>query len=232
MNLFMAWLVHLYTAAGVLAGFFGMAAVLAGNYRSAFLSMVLAVLIDATDGALARLFRVKERLPGFDGARLDDIVDYVTFVVLPTLLLFVSGALPEGWGALVASVVLISSLYGFVAPDAKTADHFFTGFPSYWNIVALYLHIFDFDPRVNAIVLLVLSAMVFWRIRYVYPSRTPVLRTLTIALGAVWGLIVIAMILLLPTVPAWLVTASLVFPVYYALLSLALNTRRYGALGA
>ena len=86
-----------------------------------------------------------------------------------------------------ASVVLLSSAYGFASTDAKTSDHFFTGFPSYWNIVALYLYVADLSPRVNAMILLVLSALVFVRIGYVYPSRTPVLRGLTVALGVVWG---------------------------------------------
>ena len=76
----------------------------------------------------------------------------------------------------VAFVVLVSSLYGFVSPDAKTADHFFTGFPSYWNVVVLYLMAFRTSPAVNAVVLLVLSGLVFVRIGYVYPSRTPVLK--------------------------------------------------------
>ena len=34
----------------------------------------------------------------------------------------------------------------------------------------------------------------FVRNGYVYPTRTPVLRGLTIALGAVWGVMVLAMI--------------------------------------
>ena len=141
MNLFSAWLVHLYTASGALAAFFGTLAVFDGRYRLALLWMVAATVVDATDGLLARGARVKERLPAFDGARLDDIVDYLTFVFLPVLFLFRSGALPAGWGGGIASVVLLSSAYGFAAADAKTNDHFFTGFPSYWNIVALYLHI-------------------------------------------------------------------------------------------
>ena len=40
--------------------------------------------------------------------------------------------------------------YGFCRTDAKTADHFFTGFPSYWNIVAFYLYVLGWPPAVNA----------------------------------------------------------------------------------
>ena len=70
-----------------------------GHYRTAFFLMVVATVIDATDGVLARLARVKEATPHFDGARLDDIVDYLTFVFLPVLLLFHAGLLPPGGAA-------------------------------------------------------------------------------------------------------------------------------------
>jgi phosphatidylcholine synthase len=233
MNLFSAWLVHLYTASGALAAFFGSIAVFGGRYREAFLWMAAATAVDATDGVLARIARVKERVPTIDGARLDDIVDYLTFTFLPVLLLYHSGALPAGWwGTLVASVVLLSSAYGFAFVDAKTDDHFFTGFPSYWNIVALYLHVGGLAPALNAIILMALSALVFWRIRYVYPTRTPVLQGLTVALGVLWGAMVVAMILMLPDVPPILALASLFFPVYYTVLSFALQFRSRGVVAA
>jgi phosphatidylcholine synthase len=126
----------------------------------------------------------------------------------------------------VASIVLLSSAYGFASSDAKTDDHFFTGFPSYWNIVALYLHAASLAPFVNAAILLVLSVLVFVRIGYVYPSRTPTLRAVTIGLGSLWGVSVIAMILALPDVPRSLLFGSLLFPVYYTSLSFFLHTRR------
>jgi phosphatidylcholine synthase len=228
MNLLPAGLVHLYTASGALAAFFGTLAVFADDYRQALLWMVGATFVDATDGPLARRFRVGERLPSVDGARLDDIVDYLTFVFLPVLFLYRSGALPDGWAGPIASIVLLSSAYGFAAADAKTSDHFFTGFPSYWNIVALYLHLAAFAPGWNALILLVLSGLVFWRIGYVYPSRTPAFRTWTMALGACWGGIVLAMVLMLPRVPPLLFAASFVFPLYYVVLSTVLHLQRKG----
>ena len=97
--------------------------------------------------------------------------------------------------------MLLSSAYGFASTDAKTDDYFFTGFPSYWNIVALYLFAARLPPAVNAAILLVLSALVFVRIGYVYPTRTPMLRGLTIGLGAVWAVMMLAIILLMPEVP-------------------------------
>jgi phosphatidylcholine synthase len=225
-NRLAAWLVHFYTASGALAAFFGTLAVVDNRFRDAFLWMAFATLVDATDGVFARLAHVKRVLPGFDGARLDDIVDYLTFVFLPALLLQQSGVLPDGWGLAVTSIVLLSSAYGFASIDAKTEDSFFTGFPSYWNIVALYLHAARLPALVNAGILLVLSALVFVRIGYVYPSRTPTLRLVTIAFGTLWGASVIAIIFALPDVPPALLLGSLSFPIYYTVLSWVLHARR------
>jgi phosphatidylcholine synthase len=225
MNVFSAWLVHLYTATGAVAAFFGITAVFGGRYREAFLWMIAATVIDATDGPLARAVSIEQRAPTIDGRRLDDIVDYLTFVLLPVALVYEAKLLPPGWAAAVASAVLLSSALGFAANDAKTDDHYFTGFPSYWNIVVFYLYVMQLSPVTNTVILLVLSAMVFWRVRYVYPTRTPVFRRMTLVLGAVWGMMVLAMVLMLPQVPMTLVIASLFFPLYYAGLSIALQSR-------
>jgi phosphatidylcholine synthase len=165
-------------------------------------------------------------VPEFDGARLDDIVDYLTYVFAPMFILFWSGSLPAGWGAGVVAAVLLSSGYGFASADAKSEDYFFTGFPSYWNIVAVYLMAGGLPPLVNAIVLLFLVVMVFVRIGYVYPSRTPVLRGPTTALGAAWALMVLVMVWTMPDVSRTLLLGSLYFPVYYTVLSLVLHSRR------
>ena len=221
-----AWLVHTYTAFGAVLAFAGAWGVVHGSDRLALGAMFVATMVDATDGMLARRARVKDVLPEIDGARIDDIVDYITFVFLPLLLLEASGGLPRFLVFPVAAVVLLSSMYGFVAPDAKTSDHFFTGFPSYWNIVVLYLLVFGTTPRVNTIVLLALSALVFVRIGYVYPSRTPTLRRLTLALAALWAGAIGVIIVLWPSPPRWLSIGSLAFPIYYAALSLVLHFRR------
>jgi len=221
-----AWLVHLYTASGAAIALAGVQAVLNGDARLAFAAMYLATIVDATDGVLARRARVKIVLPAIDGARIDDLVDYVTFVFLPMIVALRFEMLPGSIAFWVAGLVLVCSLYGFVAPDAKTPDHFFTGFPSYWNIVVLYLYVMSATPAVAAVVLIVLCALIFVRIGYVYPSRTPVLMGTTLALAAIWAGAVAVMIWLLPARSTPITIVSLVFPVYYLVLSLALQLRR------
>ena len=221
-----AWLVHFYTASGAFLAFLATLATFEDRFRSAFVLLIASTLVDATDGIWARWARVKERTPGFDGARLDDIVDYLTFVFVPLLILYRGHHLPDGWGLAVCAAVLLSSGYGFASLDAKTSDYFFTGFPSYWNIVALYIHAAQTPPAVNGVILLVLVALVFVRIGWIYPSRTPVLQTLTNVLGVVWTVMVLWVTYLLPDVPRWLLISSLFFPLYYTVFSLWLHVHR------
>lgn len=221
-----AWSVHLLTAIGTLVGFLALRATVAGDLREAFLWLAVATAIDAADGGLARAARVKERTPTFNGARLDDIVDYLTFVFVPAFMAYHARLLPEPVAVPVVAAMLLSSAYGFSQEAAKTADHFFTGFPSYWNIVVFYLVVIGAAPAVNALVLAVLAVLVFVPIGYVYPSRTPTLRRVTIPLGVVWALLVVALIWQFPAVSRFVLYASLVFPAYYTVLSFVLHARR------
>ena len=222
----LAWLVHFYTASGAVLAFVASVSAVEGRFREAFLALVAATVVDATDGMLARRAGIPGSTPDFDGARLDDIVDYLTFVFVPMLILYRAGNLPDGWGLWVVAAVLLSSGDGFASLDAKTSDYFFTGFPSYWNIVALYLHAAGTPDVFNGVLLLVLVVMVFVRIGYVYPSRTPVLRGLTNILGGIWALMMLAVVWWLPAVPSGLLIGSLFFPVYYTVLSFWLHSQR------
>jgi phosphatidylcholine synthase len=225
-----AWLVHAFTATGAVLAYMAVEATIGGDTRRAFLCLLVATLVDAVDGVLARLARVKERTPHFNGARLDDIVDYLTFVFVPVFILRHDGLIPAGAGGLaVAAAVLLASAYGFSREDAKTPDHFFTGFPSYWNIVAVYMVAIQLSPLVNAVILCGFVALVFVPLGYIYPSRTPRWRLATVALGAVWTVALVVMIWRLPEAPRGLVWVSLLYPVYYFTLSLVLHAQRPSA---
>jgi phosphatidylcholine synthase len=222
-----AWLVHAFTASGVVLAYLALESIVQGAVRDAFLYLAIATAVDSVDGVLARLARVKERTPQFDGALLDNIIDYLTFTLVPVFLLRQQRLLPDDpAGIAIAAAVLLSSAYGFCRTDAKTPDHFFTGFPSYWNIVALYMVALGTSPLTNGIVLLICVALVFVPIGYVYPSRTPKWRALTIGLGLAWGVAMAIVIWTLPSPSPSLVWGSLLYPVYYGALSLYLHAER------
>ena len=217
------WVAHLYTATGAVIALLATGVTFAHNFRAAFIYLVVATFVDATDGVLARALRVKEFLPNYDGARLDDIVDYLTYVFVPVLIVWQADLVPVAFP--VCAAMLISSAYGFGQANAKvkTGDHFFTGFPSYWNIVVVYLYVWQLDPTVNAVVLLVLAVLVFVPVRYVYPSRTKTLKVPTLVLGTIWAVLFVWMIWRLPATDGPWMALSLIFPTYYVGLSLWLN---------
>ncbi len=219
----LAWAIHAYTASGTVAGFLALRAVVAGDVRAAFLWMLIAVLIDATDGTLARAVEIKKVLPWFDGAKLDDIVDYFTFVIVPVVALYYFNLLPSSGAVFFVTVPLLASAYGFCQAAAKTSDFFFTGFPSYWNIVAFYLYALHPSPWLNGLLLCILSVLVFVPIRYVYPTRTVQFRVLTNTLGAVWVIVLLVLVWQLPTPSLWLVIVSLYYPIYYTGVSFYLH---------
>ena len=221
-----AWLVHAYTGTGAILAFLAAQAATTGDLRAAFLWLFAAVLVDSSDGLLARAARVHQYLPNFSGRKLDDIIDYLTFVFVPALIVWQARLVTYPWLLPVIAAMLLSSLFGFVSEDAKTDDHFFTGFPSYWNIVVLYLVVLAPSPLANAVILLLLSALVFVRIGYIYPTRTTFARALTISLGFVWSVMMFVLVLQLPTPNRWLGWVSLFFPAYYTALSLVLHSRR------
>lgn len=221
-----AWGVHLYTALGAALGFFALDAIAYGDYRLAFIWMAVATVIDCTDGMLARRARVKEVLPQFDGSKLDDIVDYLNYVVVPMVLASHAALLPGGRGGLLlAALPLLASGYGFCHTEAKTADHFFTGFPSYWNIVIFYFYVLATPVWFNTLLLVVFSILVFVPIRYLYPSRNPIARRTTHALGVLWGACVAVLLAQLPAPARALGWASLFFPIYYFAVSLRVHFR-------
>jgi len=225
-SLILAWLVHLYTALGTVVAFFSLLCIEQTNFREAFYLMALAVVIDATDGMLARAARVKELIPWFDGELLDEIVDYFNYVIVPSLFLVRANILPPQDSLWLAALPLLASAYGFCQREAKTADYFFLGFPSYWNVVVFYLYVLQTPLWVNAFVIIALAILVFVPLKYIYPSRSPRFRSQINVLGALWGVAMLCLIYQLPNPSRVLLFASLLFPAYYTALSLWLEYRR------
>lgn len=223
----LAWVAHFYTALGAAVALLATLAVFTADFRFAFIWLGVQIFIDSTDGLLARAVRVKERLPQFDGALLDNIIDYLTYVFIPVMLIIRANLLPEGGQEFfIGSIVVIASAFGFSRTDAKLqtgTEYFFTGFPSYWNIVAFYMYMFRPTQEVNAALLMILSVFVFVPLRFVYPSRTTALRPLTMVLGFAWGALLSWMVWRLPVIDGPWAALSLIFPMYYLGLSFWLD---------
>ena len=86
-----AWCVHAYTATGVVLALLIVMAAWTGDVERALWLGLAALVVDGTDGMLARGLEVKRNVPGFDGAQLDNIVDYLTYAFVPMVLLWTNG---------------------------------------------------------------------------------------------------------------------------------------------
>lgn len=208
-----AWVVHLYTAMGLLAAFFALQAVITGNASSVFLWLGFAAVVDATDGFMARRFEVSRWLPDFSGRKLDDLVDYINYALIPVFFAYQFALLPPG-SAFLCVFVLIAAAYGFCHEGAKRADGFFTGFPNFWNIIVFYLYLFRWPLMVNALVLAFFAILVFVPTSYI-SSSTRALRPLTYLLISLYFVLFIPLWLRMDNPLPLLTYSSLVFPAYY-----------------
>jgi phosphatidylcholine synthase len=228
----LAWCVHLYTASGLVAAAGMVYFIVRGDadaFRWGIALMIVATFIDATDGTLARRWRVKDVLPGFDGRRLDDIVDFQTYTSLPLLFIWRAQILPEhlSWWLLLP---LLASAYGFCQAAAKTEDHFFQGFPSYWNVVAIYLYWLQLPAWLALAVIISLALLTFVPSLYLYTSYRGPFSRVTNFLMVGWAVL---LILIVSQVFAdlkpqkLLMWGSLAFPIYYFVLSWMITLQRW-----
>jgi phosphatidylcholine synthase len=225
-----AWAVHTYTASGVVFAFLA-AIEVAGPVPSArrvFLWLIVAVLIDATDGPLARLAGVKIWLPELSGRKIDDIVDYLTYTFVPLLLIWRMNWL-AGPAAVWIAFAMVTSLFGFANEDAKQEQAgFFRGFPSYWNIFAFYAGICThrLGPVPTTVFLILLALLTVLPVRFLYPNLAPRGWRPALLIGAyVWFLLLVLMLGSYPEVSIWILGLSFVFPIFYIIASLHLSVR-------
>ena len=218
----LAWSVHFFTATGAVWGFLSLLAIFNENWRQAILWIIIAMFVDGFDGMLARWFHVKEYASGVDGALLDNIIDYLNYVVVAALILIKApNLLPPGLEMVGAFSILLTSGYQFTQVDAKTDEQsfFFKGFPSVWNFLVIYMMLLGLNPWINFALLVLCNILVFVPIKYLYPSRNTRLRRLTLALTYIYGAMGIWALLQYPRVPEWVVWISLIYVAYYVLLS-------------
>lgn len=216
----LAWAVHMFTASGGIVGLFALVAIARREWRQAMGWLFLALLIDALDGGLARAVEVKRVLPDFNGKMLDYVVDFVTFVVAPTLFLYEADMLPASASLVCVTAILLVSGYHYGNLKALTADYYFKGLPAPWNIIVFYLFVLRLYPWWNVSIVALACALHFVPIKFVYPTQTRKLRSLSVGLTILMGLINLVLLLQYPLTNPLLLLASLLILGYLLTLSL------------
>ncbi len=168
-----AWSVHAFTSSGVVFAFLAILAVANHDWRMAMIWLLVCYIVDGIDGTFARLFKVKEVLPYFDGKSVDYVIDFATYAIIPTYFMYEAGIVPEHLNMFAAASMLMVSAYYYGKSGMVSDDYHFVGFPVLWNFVVFYqFFVFDFSPMVNFIAIMVLCVLHIVPIKYIYPSRS------------------------------------------------------------
>jgi phosphatidylcholine synthase len=183
---FRAYSVHLFTATGAVFAMLALLEAARGQWSLMFLWLVVAFIVDGIDGPLARRYDVKTRAPIIDGALLDLIIDYLTYVFIPAFALFQSGLLP-GWTGWIAIIVITftSALY-FADTRMKTADNSFSGFPACWNMLAVVIFATKPEFWVTLTLVVLLAGTMFLKVKFIHPVRTQRWRSLSLPVALAW----------------------------------------------
>ena len=217
-----ACLVHVYTALGLPLAMAALIAAAQGDARGMFLLLMAAIVIDGTDGPLARRFDVSRWTPRFDGRKLDDITDYLTYVFVPMFFIWKSGLVTGPWVA-VLMLGLLASGYGFSNLAAKTDDKHFTGFPSYWNVLAFFLYLANLPVWLNGLIILILAVLVFVPIKFESTQTLTKFELILIPFLAIGCFYVLLFDFNSP--PPLLVYALTVYPIYHVAHAVVLYVR-------
>ena len=178
--------IHWLTATGAVFAMLSMLAAVDGDWPMMFLWLVVAFAVDGIDGPLARRYDVKVNAPRFDGALLDLIIDYLTYVFIPAFALFYSELLP-GWTSWTAMIVITftSALY-FADTGMKTRDNSFMGFPGCWNMLVLVVFALTPSPAMILVIVAVFAAAMFLPLKFIHPVRTKRWRNLSLPITLAW----------------------------------------------
>jgi phosphatidylcholine synthase len=197
-----AWSVHAFTASGIVAGFLALVSVLKNDPVQAFMWLGVALFVDGIDGSLARKARVSEYTPNFDGATLDNVIDYFTYVAVPALMVYWFNMVPvpflfnaETWSLICAVIIMATSLYTFANVGMKSFDYYFVGFPAIWNVVVLYFYLLNTGWLVNVIAVVGLAVLTFIPVKFVHPLRVTLWRNVTIPMTVLWAAMTLALVI-------------------------------------
>jgi phosphatidylcholine synthase len=181
-----AFSVHLLTASGSFLAFLSLVAASEERWVAMFWWLGLALLIDGVDGPIARKLEVKDVLPTWSGDMLDNIIDYVTYVLIPAFALYQSGFMGPGLSFLSAAIIVVSSAVYYADTGIKTSENFFKGFPVVWNMIVFSLFVVEPDEYISFTIVLVSAILTFTPIHFLHPVRVVRLRPLNLVVFLLW----------------------------------------------
>ncbi len=181
-----AFSVHLLTASGSFLAFLSLVAASEERWTAMFWWLGLALFVDGIDGPIARRLDVKEILPTWSGELLDNIIDYVTYVLIPAFALYQRGLMGEGLSFLSAAIIVVSSAIYYADTGMKTKENFFKGFPVVWNMVVFTLFVIEPGEWVSFAIVMFAGILTFAPIYFLHPVRVQRLRPINLGVTLLW----------------------------------------------
>ena len=181
-----AFSVHLLTASGSFLAFLSLVAASEERWTAMFWWLGLALFVDGIDGPIARKLEVKEILPTWSGDMLDNIIDYVTYVLIPAFALYQRGFMGEGLSFLSAAIIVVSSAIYYADTGMKTKENFFKGFPVVWNMIVFTLFVIQPGEYLSFAVVVIAGIMTFLPVNFLHPVRVIRLRPVNLSVFFLW----------------------------------------------
>ena len=211
----LAFGVHIFTASGAALALFALLAAIERDWSKMFFLLGAALFVDGVDGTIARRIQVATRLPRWSGDVLDLVVDFLTYVFIPAFVVVASGLMPA-WPAIPCAVaIIISGALYFADREMKMKENYFRGFPAVWNVPAFYLFLLRPDPWIAAATIVLLAVLTFVPVPFLHPFRVVRLRTLNIALLAVWSVLAFVALIRDMMPGPWITGALCVIALYF-----------------
>ncbi|MGD9914604.1 MAG: phosphatidylcholine synthase [Rhizobiaceae bacterium] len=182
-----AFSVHLLTASGSFLAFLSLVAASEQQWTAMFAWLGLALFVDGIDGPIARKLEVKEVLPTWSGELLDNIIDYVTYVLIPAFALYQSGFMGEWLSFISGAIIVVTSAIYYADTGMKTKENFFKGFPVVWNIVVFSLFVSAPGEWVSFGIVVFAGLMTFVPVYFLHPVRVVRLRNVNLTIFLFWG---------------------------------------------
>jgi phosphatidylcholine synthase len=184
-----AFSVHLLTASGSFLAFLSLVAASEERWPAMFWWLGLALFVDGIDGPIARKLQVKEILPTWSGIMLDNIIDYVTYVLIPAFALYQRGFMGPGLSFTSAALIVISSAIYYADTGMKTKENFFKGFPVVWNMLVFTLFVIEPGEYASFAAVVVAAILTFVPMNFLHPVRVKRLRQINLPVFLVWCLL-------------------------------------------
>lgn len=159
------FLIHLWTLAGLSFAMLAAQRLLDGDIDGAVRFCLMVLVVDHTDGTLARRFRVRDRIPRVSGETLDLVTDVIGLTFVPLLVCREGGVFLPGWGSAIAVLGAATCSYKYSMKARVLEDGYSSGAPPVF-LSLLIFWLLRIPPAWGTAYAILLIALCWSPIRY------------------------------------------------------------------